>query len=85
MNVDTHLRKAWLAWQDLEAKLRDGEVIVLDGGNGTEIQKRQEATGKALLDDKGWCCASQLHAPEIVKDVHKNYFRSGAQLVITNT
>lgn len=85
MEVETHLSRAWLAWKDLQERLELGEIVVLDGGNGTEIQKRQDATGKALLDDRGWCCASQLQAPEIVKDVHKTYFRSGAQVIITNT
>ena len=54
----TSLENAWARWTDLKNYIGEGNLIVLDGGVGTEIERR---AGSKLLDAKGWCCAAHVH------------------------
>ena len=61
-------------------RLADGEVIILDGANGSEIQRMG-----APMHEAAWCAmASETH-PEVVRSVHENYIRAGAEIITTNT
>lgn len=54
-------------------------VTVLDGGMGQELVARMgRATGL-------WATQALLEAPELVRDVHADYFAAGAQAATTNT
>lgn len=53
-----------------------GEVVVLDGGLGTELEARG-----CDLHDPLWSTRVLLDDPETVKDVHEDYFRAGAHVV----
>jgi homocysteine S-methyltransferase len=55
-------------------------VTVIDGGTGTEIQRRG-----VPMDDRTWCAEANLVAPDVVRDVHRAYVEAGAQLLIANT
>ena len=55
-------------------------VTVIDGGTGTEIQRRG-----VPMDDRTWCAEANLVAPDVVRDVHRAYVDAGAQLLIANT
>ncbi len=55
-------------------------VTVIDGGTGTEIQRRG-----VPMDDRTWCAEANLLAPDVVRDVHRTYVEAGAQLLIANT
>jgi homocysteine S-methyltransferase len=55
-------------------------VTVIDGGTGTEIQRRG-----VPMDDLTWCAEANLVAPDVVRDVHRSYVEAGAQLLIANT
>jgi S-methylmethionine-dependent homocysteine/selenocysteine methylase len=57
-----------------------GEVVVIDGGTGTEIQRR----GGAMHPDT-WCADANLEAPDLVREVHRAYIDAGAELIIANT
>jgi homocysteine S-methyltransferase len=63
----------------LEA-LGRGEVVVLDGGTGSELEARG-----ARMDDAAWCGLVNLEAPALVREVHEDYIRAGADVVIANT
>ena len=56
--IMTSLENAWARWTDLKNYIGEGNLIVLDGGVGTEIERR---AGSKLLDAKGWCCAAHVH------------------------
>jgi S-methylmethionine-dependent homocysteine/selenocysteine methylase len=56
------------------------ELVVIDGGTGTEIQRRGGA-----MDDATWCAEVNLDRPDLVRDVHRAYLQAGAELVIANT
>ena len=64
----------------LLARLRAGERIVLDGATGTEVERR----GVPQLPN-AWNGGAALSHPEILQGVHEDYYRSGAEFVISNT
>ena len=61
-------------------KLRRHEIIILDGGTGTGIQRR----GAPMSGDT-WCADANLTHPEIVRNVHRDYIRAGADIITANT
>jgi S-methylmethionine-dependent homocysteine/selenocysteine methylase len=65
---------------ELERRMGEGEVVVLDGATGTELEKRG-----VPMDDAAWCAAALVTHPETVREVHEDYIRAGADVVITNT
>ena len=67
-------------YQDLILRARNGETILLDGATGTECERR----GVPQLKH-AWNGGAALSHPEILLDVHKDYIRSGSEIIITNT
>ena len=65
------------SWRE---KLAAGKVLVIDGGMGTELERRG-----VPMDDVVWSGAAVLSHPDIVRTVHEDYIRAGADLIITNT
>ena len=65
---------------DVVARVAAGELVVIDGGTGTEIQRRGGA-----MDDATWCAEANLERPDLVREVHLVYLEAGAELVIANT
>jgi S-methylmethionine-dependent homocysteine/selenocysteine methylase len=59
---------------------RDGTLVVLDGGMGSEL----EAQG-AIMDHEAWSGLVNLADPGLVRRVHEDYVRAGADVLITNT
>lgn len=64
----------------LQRRLAAGAVVVIDGGTGTEIQRRGGA-----MDSDTWCAEANRTAPGVVAAVHRAYVEAGAELVIANT
>ena len=65
---------------ELERRIEGGEVVVLDGATGTELERRG-----VPMDDAAWCAAALVTHPETVRGVHEDYVRAGADVIITNT
>lgn len=61
-------------------KLAKGEIIILDGGTGTDIQRR----GAPMSGDT-WCADVNATHLSIVQSVHEDYIRAGADIVTANT
>jgi S-methylmethionine-dependent homocysteine/selenocysteine methylase len=64
----------------LEQRIAAGEVIILDGATGTELEKRG-----VPMDDAAWCAAALATHPDVVRSVHEDYIRVGTDIIITNT
>jgi homocysteine S-methyltransferase len=64
----------------IREKLRRGETIILDGGTGTDIQRR----GAPMSGDT-WCAEVNLTHPDIVAAVHADYIAAGADIITANT
>jgi S-methylmethionine-dependent homocysteine/selenocysteine methylase len=64
----------------ISKKLAAGKIIILDGGTGTEIQRRG-----APMNGETWCAEVNLTHPAIVRAVHEDYIAAGAEVIIANT
>jgi homocysteine S-methyltransferase len=62
----------------LAGLLQTQSLIVLDGAMATELERRG-----ADLNDPLWSAKILLEAPELIRDLHYDYFRSGANVAIT--
>jgi S-methylmethionine-dependent homocysteine/selenocysteine methylase len=67
-------------YQDLMQRLENGEQILIDGATGTEIERR----GVPMVSN-AWNGLGAMTHPDIVRGVHEDYIRSGAEIVISNT
>ena len=64
----------------MQQRLENGEKILLDGATGTELEKRD-----VPMDDAAWCATATATHPDVVREVHEDYIRAGAEVIITNT
>ena len=76
-------------YKSLEARWARGEVTVMDGGIGSELQ----AMGYPPVEDEQpqegvnytWGSMALYEAPEIVKAMHRRYVDAGADILLTDT
>lgn len=61
-------------------RLAEVGIVVLDGGVGSEIQRRGIA-----LDPCAWSGFSHWNHPELVLEIHEDYILAGAEVITTNT
>src|SRR5690242_12454962 len=66
--------------EDLAGRLADGELVIIDGGMGSQLQ----AEG-VPMDDLAWSARANLDQPEVVQRVHEEYIDAGAEVLIANT
>ena len=64
----------------LDNKLNKQEVIILDGAIGSEIARQG-----AVMDSSAWCGVANKTYPDVVRRVHEEYIRAGADVVTANT
>jgi homocysteine S-methyltransferase len=62
----------------IERLLAERGVVVLDGGLATELERRG-----ADLNDPLWSAKLLLERPELIRQVHYDYFVAGAQVATT--
>jgi homocysteine S-methyltransferase len=67
-------------YNQLIGRISNGEQILLDGATGTEIEKR----GVPQLAN-AWNGGGALSHPEVLRTVHEDYIREGAEIIISNT
>jgi S-methylmethionine-dependent homocysteine/selenocysteine methylase len=61
-------------------RLADGDVIVVDGGMGTELTRRG-----AKITQQAWAAPVVLEQADLVRATHEDYIAAGADVIITNT
>ncbi len=66
-------------FEKLQSRLAAGETILMDGGMGSELEKRR------LTNPATWSGGPMLTHPELVRDIHQQYIEAGAEIIITNT
>src|SRR5438477_11502362 len=66
--------------ESLMRRLAEGEVVLIDGGTGTELEARGVPMNGAV-----WCGVAVLNHRDGVRDVHEDYIRAGAEVIIANT
>lgn len=65
----------------LESRLKDGEIVILDGAMGTEIQRR----GIKSPNPETWSTEGLLGNPSAVRTIHEDYIKAGAEIITANT
>lgn len=68
------------SYRQLQNRLQQKEIIVMDGGMGTEILRRGVSTTLPL-----WSAEALLTHPEVVQKIHGDYIVAGAEIIITDT
>lgn len=69
-----------MSYHIIKNKIENGEVVLLDGGTGSEIERQG-----VQMNDKAWCGIAHMEQPEVVRQVHESYIRAGADVIIANT
>ncbi len=64
----------------LDAMLARGDVVLLDGATGTELQKRG-----VPMHHKAWSGAAMAEHGDVIRAVHEDDIRAGARVVTVNT
>ena len=65
---------------NIATRLTDNEVIIIDGAMGTEMQLRG-----VPMSFEVWSAAALLTHPQLVRDIHVDYIRAGAEIQIAAT
>jgi S-methylmethionine-dependent homocysteine/selenocysteine methylase len=65
---------------DVVQWLSDREVVVIDGGMGTELQARG-----VPMDNELWCGLANVSHWDVVCQAHADFIEAGADVLITNT
>lgn len=60
-------------------RLGAGDVLVHDGATGTELEARGFACDSGI-----WSAAANLEAPELLRAIHEDYLRAGADIITAN-
>ena len=55
-------------------------MLLLDGGVGTELQRRG-----AAMDPAAWCGPATLHNDVLLTEIHVDYARAGSDVITANT
>ena len=69
-----------MAYSELKRKLDAGDIIILDGGTGTELERRG-----VPMDSKAWCGPTSLEHLDVLQAIHQDYIAAGADIIIANT
>jgi len=64
----------------LDGLLHEDSPLLLDGATGTELERRGFA-----LEGAGWSARAIDEAPELLTQIHADYFAAGARIVTANT
>ena len=64
----------------LRERLASGAPLLFDGATGTELTRRGVDTGLPL-----WSAQALIEAPEVVRAIHSDYVRAGAEIITANT
>ncbi len=69
-----------MSYANIDQRLKSGGVVILDGGTGTELEKRG-----AQMDENAWCGPATLSNLDILTEIHRDYIAAGADIITTNT
>lgn len=69
-----------MPYSKIKQRLDSGDIIVLDGGTGTELEKRG-----VPMNPEAWCGAATLEHAEVLQGIHNDYIAAGADVITANT
>ena len=66
-------------------RLNQGQSLLLDGGTGSELQRRGVDVLVGAKDGlKAWSATANLKFADVVQQVHQDYLRVGADIITSN-
>mgnify|MGYP003313763593 CR=1 FL=1 len=65
-------------YQRVKKKIDRNDLVILDGGVGTELQFR------GIEMDETWCGSASLNT-QVLEQIHLDYIDAGAEVITTNT
>ncbi len=65
------------SWQD---RLLAGDIVLLDGGTGSELQRRGVA-----MNEEAWSGVAAYTHKDLLRQIHADYIDAGAEVITTNT
>ncbi len=69
-----------MSYDRLKGRLDAGEIVLLDGATGTELQRRG-----VPMDPGAWCGPATLDHDRLLTDIHADYIAAGAEVITANT
>jgi homocysteine S-methyltransferase len=69
-----------MATDALHRKLQAGQLVILDGATGTELERRG-----VPMHELAWSGMALDTHPDVVREVHQDYIAAGADIITTNT
>ena len=73
--------------RDIMDRLNSGESLLLDGGMGSELQRRGADVLKGASVERGleaWSATANVEFADVVQQVHQDYARVGADIHLSN-
>ncbi len=67
-------------YDHIAEKLETGGPIIIDGGTGTDLEKRG-----AKMVGAAWCAYATRTSPDVLRQVHEDYIAAGAEVIAANT
>ncbi|MFP4511027.1 MAG: homocysteine S-methyltransferase family protein [Spirochaetaceae bacterium] len=67
-------------YKAIQIRLEAGKTVILDGGTGTELQRRG-----ARMDPGAWCGPASAENGDLLEQVHRDYIAAGADVITANT
>ena len=68
-------------------RLKSGGPMLMDGGTGSEIQRRGAnvlVSASAESEILAWSATANVDYADVVQQVHQDYLRVGAEIIISN-
>ncbi len=69
-----------MSYAEVERRLKSGKIVILDGGTGTELERRG-----VPMDQEAWCGPATLDHLDVLEQVHCDYITAGADIITANT
>lgn len=69
-----------MGYADIQRRLNEGGIVILDGGTGTELERRG-----VPMDPKAWCGPATLEHLNVLEALHMDYIKAGADIITANT
>jgi S-methylmethionine-dependent homocysteine/selenocysteine methylase len=73
--------------RNIRERLKEGEVLLMDGATGSELHERGANVSVGATPQKlaAWSATVNLDRPDLVRQVHEDYLRLGADLITSNS
>ena len=75
-----HRETVIAGYQDIRNRLKNGGLVILDGGTGTELERRG-----VEMNEKAWCGPATAGSAATLEEIHRDYIDAGADIITTNT